>query len=216
MVSIRAFAKQIGVSEITIRRAVNSGKFSLGWDAASKTIDETIAINDEWVKSVSVVKKNGISKTKFVEKVEKKKVGQKVSKQDNKQKKSVAPKDTSNDNSTTNFEQLSRESELLNDLKITSDMSLADAMKVNEIISAELARLKLLEAERVLVRKVDVEKVLFAFGSQLKKSITKLPEMIVDEVLASGNKVSAINIMKEAINEILVNYASFNEITINE
>jgi hypothetical protein len=38
----------------------------------------------------------------------------------------------------------------------------------------------------------------------------------VDEVLASGNKVSAINIMKEAINEILVNYASFNEITINE
>ena len=93
---------------------------------------------------------------------------------------------------------------------------MAEAMKVNEIISAELARLKLLETEKVLVRKVDVEKVLFAFGSQLKKSITKLPEMIVDEVLASGNKVVAINIIKEAINEILNSYANFSEITINE
>ena len=166
-----------------------------------------VALEDEWVKSVRIVKKNGISKAKFIEKTEKQKakVVQATSKQT-----------TTESKQTTVTKQEYAESDLLRNLKITAKMDMAEAMKVNEIISAELARLKLLETEKVLVRKVDVEKVLFAFGSQLKKSITKLPEMIVDEVLASGNKVVAINIIKEAINEILNSYANFSEITINE
>jgi len=207
LISIRAFAKLIGVSEISIRRAIKDGKFTVGIDAATKKIDEEKALVDEWVKSVRVVKKNGISKAKFIEKVEKSKAA--VTQKSNKQT-------TTESNVTTNYTPIKAESELLKSLKITSNMDLASAMRINEIISAELARLKLLETEKVLVKKIDVEKVLFAFGSQLKKSITKLPEMIVDEVLASGNKVTAINIMKEAINDILSSYANFSEITINE
>ena len=206
-ISVRAFAKIIGVSHMAVTRAVKDGKFTKGWDADSKKIDDVVALEDEWVKSVRIVKKNGISKAKFIEKTEKQKakVVQATSKQT-----------TTESKQTTVTKQEYAESDLLRNLKITAKMDMAEAMKVNEIISAELARLKLLETEKVLVRKVDVEKVLFAFGSQLKKSITKLPEMIVDEELASGNKVVAINIIKEAINEILNSYANFSEITINE
>jgi hypothetical protein len=290
--SIRGFADTLNVSEGLVRKAIRQGKFVKGWDASTKKINAKEAEEDNWVQSQKEIKKNGISKTKLLEKLEKGKTklaqktvkkgaasasgkakgnekqfahledkvskegqggvgnaGAKTSKgqraagntqgaakdtqanarakqanakdkQGNARNKQDTTKDTqagaAREQGGDGVDEMERESVLLNTLKITTSMRMDEAMRVNELISAELARLKLLEAERVLVRREKVEKVLYGLGSQLKKSISKLPEMIIDDLLAASNRVEAINIMKGAINEVLTSYANFDRIELND
>ncbi|MNL74043.1 hypothetical protein D3C87_1996010 [compost metagenome] len=69
--------------------------------------------------------------------------------------------------------------------------------------------------ENVLIRRADVEKVLFAFGSQLKKAILSAPSRVIDEILASNDKVEAINILAEELTSVLSTYADFDKVKLS-
>lgn len=215
LLSYRAFAATINVDESAVRRAIREGKFCKGVNIIAKKIDTDLAYADSWVIKASVIKpQSGVSRKKAIEKLD----------AVNEQPSATAKQTIADTEHTKAFKQqledkintAKAEGVLIADLRVFADTPMAEAMRINELFSAEMARLKLEELEKTLVKKSEVEKVLFAFGSQLKKAIQKLPENVVDNVMAAENKVAAIHIMKVAINEILEQHANLTELTLED
>lgn len=201
IVSVRAFAKQIGVSEGAVRKAIKSWSFTVGVQEDGK-INAEAAMADSWVKKQSTVKpKAGVSRTKAIEKLE-----------------AHVPAKTTADEGTEaddSFSDLDLESEdIASKIKISTTLTASEAMRRREIVALALDKKKLQEQERILVRRDAVEKSLFLLGSELKKALLDIPARCVRDIMAASTEVEGIKILTDELNHVLGTYGNLKQDTL--
>jgi hypothetical protein len=224
ILSKNAYAKYLGVSEKAIRKAVTEGKIVKGWDSVNLKIIVKEADKEYGALHKVDRPRPGVSKAKLAAKIE---ASQNAEKSDEKpkhvrtdEKKSESPK-TPKVNSEPVDEDSSADDgqsveDLLTALPIHSKLSYTEATRRREVISLAMDKKKLEEQEGLLVRKADVEKVLFAFGNQLKKNVLAIPARTIDAILSAPTKVEALNVLTEEITATLDQFASFQTIKISK
>jgi vacuolar-type H+-ATPase subunit I/STV1 len=102
--------------------------------------------------------------------------------------------------------------DVINLIQVTPYLTYADALTKREIVGLAMDKLKLEELDGVLVRKTEVERNLFSIADRLKKALLAIPVRCADEILTANNKVEAVNIMTEEINQVLSTFANFEKI----
>lgn len=211
-----AYAREVGVSEKAIRKAITEGKIKKGWDADKQKVIKHLA-DKEYGHLHDVAKpRPGISREKLAERLQSEKV---VKTRTKKPLKSELGKPD-----VENFEKSDKVADLrsvlgnlnTDDIAITSDLQYAESIRRKAIIELALEKKKLEELQGVLVRKDDVEKALFAVGSQLKNSLLAIPQRIIEDVLAAPTRVESLNIMHEAMAECLEVYANLESLKIKK
>ena len=213
-ISIRAFAKQINVSEGAIRKAIKGGRFEVGYDSTVKKIDPVIALKNQWVKQQGIIKpKPGISRSMVQKKLSKTKepktnvrgTGETIENNTS----------TSDDNKESDpGEELDTE-ELINSIKITTKMDFNQASKLREFVALALDKKKLQEVNKILISREKVERTLYAIGNELKKSLFNMPQRVVRRIMDAGTEVDGITILNEALTNILTEYGSLNPNLLN-
>lgn len=208
IISVRAFAEQIGVSEGAVRKAVKSWKFTIGVQEDGK-INAVAAMNDPWVKKQLVVKaKAGVSRTKAIEKI------------DNRIKKIVAeekapPVDSEEvEEENEGGEGSNVDEDVANSITVNKGLKAAEAMRRREIVALALDKKKLQELQGTLVRKDAVEKSLYRFGNQLKKALLDIPARCARDVMAAENEVEAIKIIYDELVHVLNVHGKLGDNTI--
>jgi len=207
-----AYARSIGVSEKAVRKAIDEGKIKKGWDAEKQKVIKHLA-DKEYGHLHEVAKpRPGISQDKLAAKIESEKKGViRTIKPD----KSVLKK---TDVQSPNKSESSEENEQLKTVDFEEDTTLvyAEIIRRKALIELALEKKKLEEAEDILVRKEDVEKVLFSYGNQLKKSLLSVPARVIDDMLSAANKIESLNILTEALVECLEVYANIDSLRLNK
>lgn len=89
-------------------------------------------------------------------------------------------------------------------LKIDAGAPLAEARRIKEIAAAQLNLYALSEKAGTLIDKVQVQKTLQAYGMEMKKAFEQIPERHIDAIRAAGNRNDALNILAEAIHDVLI------------
>lgn len=195
LVSIRAFAAQINVSEGAVRKAVKEGKVTHGFDPELKKIDPVAAQSNAWVQQQTVPKpKAGVSKAQVIKKLQSAAA-------------EIKSKPTKEPTSNVATEDVDTK-ELLASIKITSDMSYAEAMRCNEILDLVLTMKKVEVEEGVLVPKDKVEKAFHALGSELKKALMNIPQKVVRKIQLAKTEVDGQTILTELLSEVLSFYGN--------
>ncbi len=218
LMSKNAYAKYLGVSEKAVRNAVTDGKIKKGWDAVRGKIIKHLADKEYGFLHQNPKAGPGVGKAKLIEKLTSEKNTAKLSKSRTKDGESsdASPKGEKSEvtSDISGADDLSKldAAELLLRLPITADMGYNQAVRVNEIIDAALKKKKLEEMEDILVRRVNVESALFAFGSQLRKALMAIPARVTDEMMNAANKIEAINILTEEIVSTLDQYSNIETI----
>ena len=198
-ISIREYARRLGINEKAVRKALGAGLIDKGYDSEAKKIDPDEA-TAEWGYQHQIVKPgHGVSKFKAAEKV------------------ASVPSEPA---ATTDPVRSSpvgipvddaASIDLLQTIVIHSDLKTPEAIRLREIIGAAQDKLKLAETEGRLVPKDKVEKVLYALGSELKKALLNIPVRVARDVMAADNEIHAINILTEEINSVLSTYGNLRK-----
>jgi hypothetical protein len=218
-ISIRAYADHLGVDDKTIRKAIQSGKIKKGVSYKTqirKGIDVQVPeINLEVAdKEYGNLHKNdkvkpGQSKAKLIEKVD----GQDRGKRDKKNKEKSLQK--SADADYDEDDNMDINDEIISSMVISKKMSYGEASRRREIIQLALDKKKLQELEGMLVRRDEIEKVLFSIGSELKKSLFNIPARITADVRAADNDVLAQSIITIELTQILNEFSKMQELKLN-
>lgn len=199
--SIRQFAKEIGVNEKSVRKAISEGKIKKGFDHNSKKIIRSIAMKEYGELKKIIRPQAGISKAKVAEKLEKRSADE---------KKEVKSALSDPNPEMLEFEDLSYE-ELIKQINIHPNLPYNETLRLREILGIAMDRIKLEELRGSLVRKSDVDKSLYAFGDQLKKNLFNIPTRVIDDIRSAPNKVEAINILTHEIQQTLSACTQINE-----
>jgi hypothetical protein len=202
-ISIREYAKTLDIRESAIRKAITEGRINKGYDKVSKKIIPSFA-NKEYGFLHKVAKPMpGQSKTKLISKIENK-LSKKISKcaPPGEVVPAAPPEDLSHEDASGS----------ISSIKISKTMSHSDAIRKRELIGVALDKIKLQEAEGVLVRRDEVEKALFAFGSELKKALMNIPNRIASEMRVAKNDVEAQIIMTIELTEILTQFSNMEQV----
>lgn len=88
-------------------------------------------------------------------------------------------------------------------LSISPNADYAEAKRVGEIAKAQMALVELSERTGKLVDKVTVQKALYEYGMEIKKSFEQIPQRNVDLIRAAPSRVDALNIFEDAIKKVL-------------
>lgn len=226
--SKNAYAMYLGVSEKAVRNAVKEGKIKTGFDLSRQKIIKHLA-DKEYGHLHSVVKaRPGISKDKLAVRINEVNQSEKNVKISDKSepisKKNTSPKKPSkkseepeedSDDEIEDPEEYTYE-ELMAKIKITPSMSYSEAYRRNTILNLASDKMKAEELKGLLVRKSDVESVLYDFGSQIKKALMSMPLRIADALLNAGDIVTVVNIMNKELTDILTEYANFEGVNLKK
>lgn len=200
--SVRAYAKRIGVDESAVRKAIGNKdggrgkKIIKGYDPKTKKIIPSIADKEWGFLHKNPKPQRGLSKAKVADKLNKKKLSKQADNDDK-------PEENPEINDTDfNYE------DLIKEIKIHPHLAYSEALRRKEIINIANDRMKLEEANGMLVRKDDVNKALYAIGDQLKKELLNLPNRITEDIRTANNKVEAMNIFTIELNQVLTQIAS--------
>ena len=185
-ISVRTFAKQIGVAESAVRKAIGLGKLKGVYDITVKKINVTKSKKNAWVLQQSFTRpKAGVSRAKAIEKIER------------------SNKKPDIDDELPNPETADAV-DIIKSISITKDMEMDTAMRMREIIGLAMDKIKLQKEQSVLVEKEVVEKTLFAFGNELKQSFLDIPKRIIRVIMVAPNEVEATNILTDEITRVLL------------
>lgn len=188
-ISIRGFAKQISVSEGAVRKAIKEGKLKGAYDEVAKKINVAKAKKAAWVQQQSVIKpKAGVSRAKAIEKIE----------QQNNDEVAALP---------ITDKDVKDAQDVIRSIKITKDMDYKQAMKYREIVGLAMDKIKLQQAQGVLVEKAEVEKVLYKFGDELKRGLLDIPKRVVRDIMVAPNEVEATNILTDELTQVLLKFS---------
>ncbi|MGZ5302526.1 MAG: hypothetical protein ACXWDO_00290 [Bacteroidia bacterium] len=194
-ISVREFARRIHVTEGAIRKAIDSGKITTGYDLKEKKI-----IFDKAYKEYGQIKTapkagHGISKKNVADKLE--------------SQPATGP-NNSNADEDIEDEELGDMTydELIKKLKIYAGMSYKEALRRGEIINLAQNKIKLDELQGNLVKKAEVDKALFDLGSDLKTQLQNIPNRCISMLRSASTDVEATNILTYEINQVLNEFAS--------
>lgn len=202
IVSVRAFAERIGVSEGAVRKAISKWQFTTGVREDGK-IDTTVAVNDPWVKKQLVIRpKPGVSRSKAITKLE------------SPVQSTPAPPSSDNDDQVNDTDDTNADEDVANSIKVHKGLKAAEAMRRREIVALALDKKKLQELQGILIRKDVVEKALFLLGSELKKAMLDIPARCVRDIMAANTEVEGIKILEDEIIHVLSTYGNLKENTL--
>ncbi len=206
-ISIRAYAKSLHIDEKAVRKAIKEGKIKKGYDPKTKKIVKSAA-NTEW----GFIHKNpkpqrGLSRGKVVEKIGKKQGKKKTSKPNL----NIDDDESSEENFKEEFDY----KEIINRIRITSDLSYGEAIRRKEILAVVESRMKLEEKERSLVSRAEVDKSLYKLGDTIKKSFLNIPARVVADIRAANTDVEATNILTMEIQAVLSSIANMQYVPPN-
>jgi hypothetical protein len=181
LISFREFARRIKVGEKTIRDAVSLGKISKG-----------------------VVEENGKKKIDYHEalkEVEAFNLGAR-----SRYGKEIPATSKPNVPGSQNLNTDS-ETEYLDGL--TNESTMAAAQKVEKIAKARLAQLELAERQGLLVRKDEMYRELFSYGTEVRSNILSIPDRITDTLISISNDRNAFNnLLIDSLTEALETFAT--------
>jgi len=195
-ISIREFAKRIHVSESAVRKAIETGKIVKGYDVSVKKINFSIAYKEYGQNKTMPKAGHGVSHEKVAEKLSK--------------QLATAAHDEDEPEPDEELEDMSYV-ELIKKVKITPSLSYKEGLRRNQILTLAAEKIKLEETQNSLVRKVDVDKLMFAIGDQLKKDLQNIPSRVTTLMRTAANDVAAINLLTYEINQVLESYASLGQ-----
>lgn len=193
IVSIRQYAKELGVSEATVRLAIRSGKITNGVQKSEKDgkpqIIRSIA-TDEWKGSYT-------GKTNASEVLKEKFFGEE-------------------DEPNTHVVKNTPQSESVPGMNVGQELpimenptTMRDAQLKEQIYKANMAEIKYNVALGKLVKKDDVYKAFFEFGTQIREAIQSIPDRVVDLIIASSNRNEAHEILSAELSRALENLSNF-------
>ena len=202
LLSGRQVAEHLNINESALRRAWRESKFteSDGYDPISKKFKWPMFAESAYAQSVEPIKaKRGVSRLEAIEKIDAaEKTSKKGAKAANKQDTGTSGIDVS----SIDVESATAE-QILSNIKITEKTDMKEAMRLREVFGALLDKNKLQEQERILVKRADVEKVLFDYGMEIKKALITIPERVTADMRAAPTDVDALNILKHEIINVL-------------
>lgn len=216
-ISLREYAKYLGVSDKTIRNAIAAGRIKKG--VSYKMIDRkgeqvpvpeisTVIADEEFGHLYQAGKiRPGQSKIVVSEKLNSEKFLEA-------EKKSTHPEPSQQPETDEDLpidEELNEE-QIIEKLKITSKTTYAEATRIREVIGSVLDKMKLQEQKRILIKKDEVEKSLFDAGTEIKKKLLNIPSRITSELRAAGTEVEAQKILTVEITEVLNEFAALVKI----
>lgn len=198
-VSVREYAKTLGISHPTVLKAIAAGKIKKGVSYRKQTRNGIESTTIEINQAIADLEFGNLHKSGKV------KPGQKAVKVVG--EKTVIEKSNKLPlvESVTTLDE--DDEAIISSMKITSDMSFAEAARHRELIGLVMDKKKLQEAEGVLVRKDVVDSELFAFGTELKKSLLNIPARVTADVRAASNDVEAQMIITVEITNILNDFS---------
>lgn len=88
-------------------------------------------------------------------------------------------------------------------LTVTPTMTYKDAILKREILGLIADKIKVRHQQNDLVHKDSVMKTLYAYGSEIKKTLLTIPQRCADELLAADSKVEIINILTKELTDVL-------------
>lgn len=199
-ISIRAYAKKLKVDEAAVRGAIEAGKIKSGVvyimrmvkGKKKKTpmIIESIATKEWGFVHEQPKAQRGISRSRVADKLDADK---------NQGNNSGLPGDLN-----SSEEKDYSYSELIKKIIISPKLPYKDVILRKEILLAAKEKMDLEIKEGTLVKKVDVDKALFAVGDELKKKLHSIPSRCIDDILSASNKIEATNILVFEINQVLL------------
>jgi hypothetical protein len=202
--SIRGFAKLIGVSEAAVRKAIAAEKLSIGWDEINKKIDPDLAMKNPWVEEHTggvIRPRPGLSSEERI---------RKQIAADHMPENPLEEEPLSEEEKNWIDEEELRTGNLLNSIKVTSGLKASEAIRRREIIALALDKKKLEELEGVLVRRKDIDKALGALGNELKKALLNMPQRLVRLIMKAGSEVEGITILTNGITEVLKEFGTLS------
>jgi hypothetical protein len=187
-ISIREYARSLGVSDTAVRKAFKSGKIKNGIVYPPK--GEPYVFPDiastEWGKNFNPQK--GGDNLHVIENLEKKtekKISEKPEPKRQNKKEEVPLSDE----------------EINSNPELDENTSIGQALRIQAIYKAKMLKLEYQEQELSLVDKKEIDRKLFDLGKELRVGLENIPAQIVDNVMAATNRNEALIIMKTAIQE---------------
>lgn len=160
IISVLEFSKRIGVTEKTIRKAIELGKIINGLDTSGKKPKIIYEIALKEVEEMGIgIKSKSLRIDKFIS-------------NDNQVSKEGGDEDSLSDNI-----------ENLKSITVTT-ASYKESRRREAYFKSELSRLELEEKDGTLVKRDDVYKELFDFGSEIRTKILSVPDRITDELIS--------------------------------
>ena len=209
-ISVRAYAATLGIDDKTIRKAIASGKIKKGVSYVTQ-IRKGVEVRVPEINAVVADLEYG-----HLHKIDKIKPGQKIGKLIKKVDQGLVGKNIIEKSAPMGTEtDTSDDEDQLSTIPIGKSLSYGEAARRRELIGLALDKKKLQELEGVLVRKDVVEKTLFAFGSELKKSLLNIPSRISADIMASTSVVEIQTIITVELTNILNEFSKMQQLKLN-
>ena len=218
-ISIREFARRVGVSDTAVHKAIKAGKIPASCldysnpkrpkifpDAALKEWGVNYVPN--WEQSPALAA--AIEKTETSVTSEARVLS--VTHRSHKSK-AVDEQPLSDDehqfdeNENTDSEKLDDESE---NIRLSKKASQKEAKRIREIADAKMAIVKLLEAKGKLVSRAKVDQEFFDVGVRVRSAMQGIPDKWIDNILACDTRSEAHAMLYGAITEALEALATGN------
>jgi len=175
-ISIREYARRIGVTHTSVLKAIAAGKIVKGYDSQTKKIIPEIADTEYTIGNVN---------------------------QTLKIKESVNQKAGNPEGAEFSQSKLDSLSSLeVSEIQILPGDTAAEAHRKQLIIKAQLDLLKLKTESGELVNKAETYKDLFDLAKEIRMNLQAIPERIIDQLVSLERK-EAQELLLEAINETL-------------
>ncbi|MBO9674427.1 MAG: hypothetical protein J7577_13350 [Sphingobacteriaceae bacterium] len=225
LLSKNAYAQYLGINEKAVRNAIAQGKIKKGFDTVKQKVIKHLADKEFGFQHKIAKPRAGVSKDKLADRLKSEKSPNKTDKNSDKSepklKKSKSPNKSEVLDEETAVQVLSFGPEmsvkdLIKSITVTPDMEYSESMRVRELIALAFDKIKLEEQEKTIVRRADVERVLFTFGTQIKKALMSIPARVADELVNADSKVDVINILTEEFTRTLTDFANFESIDLTK
>lgn len=167
--TVKAFAKLLGVSDNAVHKAIRAGKIQNGYLKSKKKIIYSVAL-DEW-------KKNYVP-----EKIQNNKLHDKLTE-------GVTDVEENSDDVKVDEKEI----------KLSNKANYNEAKRVEAIVKARTAQLEYEKMKGDLVSKKEVYKELFAVGQIVRTALQGIPDKYIDNILACDTRNEAHELLTKAI-----------------
>lgn len=197
-ISIREFARQLGVSDTSIHKAIKAGKIVKGLDRTNprKPINYAIAIV-ELRGSYAPMKVQNTALDKVMNEPLKKEPVKLTPKPQYKK-----PLDEDSDN-PDDIEDDGEGEEQEKTIKVKNRATYNEAKRVEAVVKARTAQLEYEQLKGKLVDSKEVYKELYAVGQTVRAAMQGIPDKFIDNLLACETRSEAHEMLTKAITEAL-------------
>lgn len=230
LMSKRAYADYLGVSDKAIRNAINEGKIKKGWDTQNEKIIKHLADKEYGFLHKQPKAGHGISQMKIAAKLTSDKTTAKLAKSrtSNPQNADISPQ---NEKSADLYQKPNKKeleekfedmfegstmtvTQIIKKINIHPDLTYNEAMRRKIILELCSDFMKIEKEQGELVRKSDIDKALYAFGAIIKRALLNIPNRVMDNLRAADTKVEAMNLLRDEINNILTSVSKHQNLKI--